>query len=226
MEDERGGTASDGVTFARSLDTLKREGSNILLVGAETAGAHEAVCQRLLGEADRDSIYRLRVTGGETRVACEGGCTAPGADAPEPTRSRTIDYSSVNADLQARGAGDASRPLPSALGAEIIEAVDAFADAADGLAPAELRVCVDSLVPLCHEYDVETVFRLLHVTTSRVDRARGMGHYHLPLARDHGAISLFEPLFDAIITVRSSGGTAEQRWYLRETETTTDWLKL
>lgn len=221
MEDERGALVPDGATFSRALDALKRDGSNILLVGEEADAAHETVCRRLFGPPERESVYRLQVSGEGTRVACESACHAA-----ESNWLRTIDYSGLateqGADPSVRGGPESPREL----GIELVEAVDEFADAADGFEPAELRVCVDSLVPLCRECGIETVFRLLHLATSRVDRARGIGHFHLPLARDRGVVSLVEPLFDAVVTVRSRDGIVEQRWSLRDPALSTGWLEL
>lgn len=219
MEDERGGLVPDHASFARTLGTLKQEGSNILVVGAETASAHETACQQLLGATNRDSRYRLFVTGEDDRVACER------TDDPATDRVHTIDYSSMAFGTEAQPAADGG-PALGTLGIEIVETIDEFADAADGFAPSELRVCVDSLVPLLQEYDAEAMFRLLHMATSRVDKACGMGHYHLPLGSDHDAVNLLEPMFDAIVTVRSRDGTDEQQWSLREAEATTDWFEL
>ncbi|MFB1062861.1 hypothetical protein [Natrinema sp. H-ect4] len=221
MEDERGALVPDSATFARALDALKRDGSNILLVGEETEAAHETVCQRLFGPPERESVYRLQVSGEGARVACESACHAP-----ESNWIRTIEYSDLvtepGADPTVRGGPESPREL----GIELVEAVDELAGDADGFEPAELRVCVDSLVPLCREYGIETVFRLLHLATSRVDRARGMGHFHVPIASDHDVVSLIEPLFDAVVTVRSRDGIAEQRWSLRDPALSTDWLEL
>lgn len=216
MEDEGGAVVSDRAAFARTLDALKEEGSNVLLVGAAT-GTHERVCQRLLGTENHDARYRLFVTTEDDRVACENAHS----DAAE--RVRTIDSRAV-LETETESAGGEAASL-GALGIEIIETINEFDDA-DGLEPSALRVCVGSLVPLLQEYDAETVFRLLHVLTARIDRAHGMGHYHVPLAPDHDAVALFEPLFDAVVTVRSRQGTDEQRWHLREADTTTNWLEL
>lgn len=217
MEDERGGAVPDRATFARTLGTLKQEGSNILLVGAETTGAHRTACRRLLGGTEQESRYRLFVTGEGDGCGCNDSATTD--------RVQTVDYSRKGDDADSDAETD-EEPSLGALGIEIVEAIDEFADAADGFGPSELRVCVDSLVPLLQEYDSEAVFRLLHVTTSRVDQARGMGHYHLPLNPDHDAVNLLEPMFDAVVTVRSRQGTDEHQWYLREADTTTDWLEL
>lgn len=219
MEDERGGAVPDSATFARTLGTLKKEGSNVLLVGAEATRTHETACRRLLGATERDHRYRLFITS-DQGVGCGE------EDGAESERVHTIDYSHAVPEAGSEPAPDGDRTPIGALGIEIVETIDEFAEDADGFAPSELRVCVDSLVPLLQEYDPQSVFRLLHMLTSRVDQARGMGHYHVPLAPDHDAVNLFEPMFDAIVTVRSRGGTEQQQWYLREAETTTDWLEL
>lgn len=217
MESEPGSVAPRCARFAQTLGRLKREGSNILLVGADTAGAHDAACHRLLGETGSGSRYRLFVTNGNNRSMSHG------SDGTIES-ARTIDYSGL--DLSAADPEPTEDPPLGTLGIEIIETVDELDAAADGLAPSEFRVCVDSLVPLLQEHTSEHVFRLLHMTTSRVDHVDGMGHYHLPLDRDHDAVNLFEPLFDAIVEVRSRGEEHEQRWHLRDRDATTDWIAL
>ncbi|WP_265111414.1 DUF7504 family protein [Halosolutus halophilus] len=217
MEREPGGVAPEWATFVQALATLKREGSNVLLVGADTADAHDAVCHRLLGETDSDSRYRLFVTNSDIRS------TSHGSDGSIES-ARTIDYSRL--DLPAVDPATTRTSPIDTLGIEIIETVDELDDTADGLDPSELRVCIDSLVPLLQEHTTEHVFRLLHLTTSRVDHVNGMGHYHLPLDRDHDAVNLFEPLFDAVVEVRSRSEGYEQRWHLRDQDTTTDWISL
>lgn len=224
MDDERGGLASTDVTFARTLDTLRQEGCNILLVGAEAPEAHESACERLLGAPECDSRYRVFVCGDETQVSCgkTHGATAE--------RVRTIEYATKGVETDGRtepeSAANGGRPSPGMIGVEIVEAVDELAETAAGFEPADLRVCVNSLVPLLQDHDAETVFRLLHVVTSRVEQARGMAHYHLPVRPDYDAVNLFEPMFDAIVTVRSRDGCTEHQWYLREADTTSEWLDL
>ncbi|QRV15326.1 hypothetical protein JMJ58_20895 [Haloterrigena salifodinae] len=216
MTTERGGAAVEQADFAQTLARLKRDGSNVLLVGAETADVHTSLCHRLLGETGDGARYRLFVTDG-----CES--LAKANDESDEGTARTIDYSALDPtaseDAELRG----RTPL-GALGIEIANAIDGFQGDADGLEPSQLRVCVDSLVALLEEHTAEKVFRLLHMTTSRVDALQGMGHYHLPLDRDHEAVHLFEPLFDAVVEIRVRDGVAEQRWELRDRETPADWF--
>lgn len=215
MASERGETAMERADFAQTLATLKRNGSNILLVGREATDAHADLCHRLHGASADGSRYRLFVTdGGEPTVEPNGGTDGP--------TDRTIDYSALE-PVATDDAGNGPAPLGT-LGIEIVDAIDTFQGDADGLEPSQLRVCVDSLVALLEDHTAEKVFRLLHMTTSRVDNVQGMGHYHLPLERDHEAVRLFEPLFDAVVEIRVRDGAYKQRWELRERETPTDWL--
>ena len=112
----------------------------------------------------------------------------------------------------------------AAEGAEIVRAVDEFAGEQAGFAPAQLRLCVGSLEPLLADHDAEDVFRLLHVVTTRINHTGGMGHYHLPVDREHDAVSLLEPLFDALLEVRTRRGVVEQRWHFRDRDASSPWL--
>lgn len=218
MESERGSAMPGRTTFAQALAALKQEGSNILLVGADAAGSHDAVCHRLLGEGECNSRYRVFVTNGDRRSSSHGNQS-------DVQRSHTIDYSALDRPTGNSPPNTENISL-GALGIEIIETIDELCDDANGLEPSELRVCADSLVALLRAHRSETVFQFLHMTTSRISTARGMGHYHLPLDRDHDAVNLFEPLFDAIVEVRSRDDRYEQRWELRDQGLSTEWLPL
>lgn len=209
MKGEIGCDGGDRV--ARGLDALKRRGSNILLVGAGSSGAHDVACRRLCGTA-RDPRYRLFVTDESTGAA---------SHSIDDERSRSIDYESI-----ARTSTDAAGSPLEALGLDVIETIDAFDADADGLAPSQLRVCVGPLATLLQEHDTERVFRLVHVVSSRIEGARGMGHYHLPVNHDHDAVRLLEPVFDATVGLRDRRDGFEQRWHLHDAGVRTDWIPL
>ena len=217
MQTEPGVDGSDSSTFAQTLESLKREGCNILIVGASATAAHEAVCQRLLGDLSAHDRYRLTVTGeGVTyrSQTCHHGHAG--------SNTRVVAYP----DGPTTAETDTPQNPLGTFGADFIDAIREIEADANGLEPAELRVCVDSLVPLLTEYETETVFKLLHLTSVSVKNAHGMGHYHLPVARDHDAVNLLEPLFEAIVEVRTRGERTEQRWHLRDQSTASDWLEL
>ena len=215
MGSEQGRTVPDRATLVRALGTLKREGSNVLVVGREQ-GAHASICRRLSGESDRPR-YRLFVTTNHSRGPFEHGLDG-GVDWVVAYSSEEVDHDAVAADV--------SVDELSALGSELLRVVDGVDAESTDLGPADLRLCVDSLAPLLAEYDAERVFRFLHVVTSRVRRANGMGHYHLPIERDHDDVRLLEPLFDALLEVRTRDGRVEQRVHLEERDASSQWLSL
>ncbi|GAB3025517.1 DUF7504 family protein [Natronobiforma cellulositropha] len=237
MGTELGGTIPDSATFAHALDSLKQEGSNILLVGESATQAHKAACHRLLGESGDDPRYRLFVVTERPRNSHGFDCTCSGGHGHEETMTRVIVRAADETDEHDTVLGEdgndsavsqsvVGTELLSVLGSEVIDTVTAFDEDADGLEPSELRVCVDSLAPLLVDHRPENVFRLLHVITSWVRQVNGMGHFHLPVALEHDAVNLLEPLFDAIVEVRANGGTNEQRWHLRDQRTSSEWLPL
>jgi hypothetical protein len=218
MGTDFGGTP-DRSAFARTLSDLKREGSNILLVGEGSEGAHEDVCRRLLGEDDDTPRYRLFVL---TRDG--SGCTAtPATSDLGPVRVvRQAGGPAVEGDHVLTSTVDSQ--FVSALGLDFLEVVDEIVADSDGLEPAQLRVCFDSVRPLVERHRSETVFRLLHMMTARIREENGMGHFHLRRSRDDEIVRLLDPLFDAVVEVRTTDGTVEQRWHLRDGDVTSDWI--
>ncbi len=194
---------SETVTFTRALRALGREGGNVLVVGRNVTG-HALTCDRLLGDSVSELRHRLLV---RTEPS-----SCPSAH-PSECADGVVSYSSGE-DTSAGGL--------SSLGAEIVGRVDE----AGRLGPSQLRLCVDSLEPLLADHPTAHVFRLLHAVTARVRRESGVGHYHLPLEREHEDVALLEPLFDAILEVRTRNGNVEQRWHLQEEATTSSWLSL
>lgn len=250
MGTELGGSVPESATFTHALDTLKQEGSNILLVGSGATTAHKAACERLLGESD-EPRYRLFVVTEQSQNShgVDQVCSHGHDHESERGTTRVIvrsadghDHSDGDEDGHARELGKGNdhaseygpavtesvvgTELLSVLGTEVIDTVSAFDEDAGGLEPSELRVCVDSLAPLLVDHRSENVFRLLHVMTSWVRQVNGMGHFHLPVATDHDAVNLLEPLFDAIVEVRTQDASSEQRWHLRDQRTTSDWISL
>ncbi|GAA0677310.1 hypothetical protein ACFQDG_13155 [Natronoarchaeum mannanilyticum] len=203
--------ASERSAFSRQLSELKRDGSNLLVVGQRSSEGHSGVCRHLLGD---DCAGRHRVvafTQGES--VCGYAPDDLDADGREIVRYDADDGSGADDDL-------------SALGADVVDAVDALEARAEGFEPGELRLCFDSLGPLFVDHEPERLFRLLHVVTSRIRQVDGMGHFHLRVDRDSDHVNLLEPLFDAVVEVRDAEAGAEQRWHLRDGDVSTDWLQL
>lgn len=226
MHSESGAETDDATAFKRALASLKRRGSNILVVGPQGSTTHVEACSRLLGEeASRrrlfvftDSAYGLE---GRLAPGDRDGSTVRVIDCTSATRSAAAATSSGAAPVRE------TAPLDdlAALGDAIDRIVEDFEHRSGGLEPAELRVCVDSLRPLLAEHGDREVFHFLHALTDRIRTARGMGHFHMPVPRDDTTARVLEPLFDAVVEVRARPNL-EQRWHLRSRNITTDWLPL
>lgn len=225
-----GNESGSGTTaaFSQALASLKRRGSNLLLVGNGGTEAQLAACSRLLGEGpDRRRLFVFtdRASSIDDRLPPveRGRESVWVVDCTSETRSAAAASTGASG-----GATRRAVPLDDlvALGEAVSEAVDALDGVAGGLDPAELRVCFDSLRPLLAEHDEQRVFRFLHALTGDVRGARGMGHYHLPVDYGSDAVRVLEPLFDAVVEVRIREGHAQQRWHLRDRDITTDWLPL
>lgn len=226
MGSEIGGTVPNASPFAQALGALKRRGSNVLVVGTGSAVAHECACSRLLGDANDEPRYRLLVVTERPRCTNHSSHAVCTADVTTRVVSREETSPDDPNETDSPDARVVGTDLLSQLGMVVIEQITAFDDDAGGLEASELRVCVDSLVPLLAQHGPENVFRMLHVMTSRVRQVSGMGHYHLPIEPDHDVVNLLEPLFDATVEVRTRDGQPEQRWHLRDRRTSSEWLSL
>jgi hypothetical protein len=167
------------------------------------------------------------------------GCTAHGTAAAGPTAGATPEDAEVvsfaggarSASAASTGstASPAEAPEPAeeldsfrSLGAEVERAMRHAIE--ETTEPAELRVCLDSLLPLVTEFDERAVFRLLHPTITDCRGADGMLHAHLPLRLTDGLAALFRPQFDAVIELRMHEGFPQQRWHLEDEEIVSEWL--
>lgn len=217
-------------TFAEKLDSLKRTGCNLLVVGADHQPTHSDACRRLLASGGNEPRRRVLIATDTSVESVQERIphheTTPEDSPPTvidvqtPTRSTVAHAPSPpsGVDISTVSAGDLSR-----LGIEIHEAISEL-DATYQLGPSEFRLCFDSLSPLVEREDAQTVFRFMHLVTGSVTRVSGMGHYHLPIGRDAESIRILEPLFDAIIELRTQAGTPEQRWHLVREDVVTDWI--
>ncbi|SFL08564.1 hypothetical protein SAMN04487950_2368 [Halogranum rubrum] len=218
-------------SFARSLQDLKRRGSNLLVVGSLAEHVRDAATRRLLGDGVSETRRRLFVFTDATHAGAQVGNGAVGPettrviDRVTPTRSAAAmpSASSTAAGLTRR------RVEPTQLGSLawcIEEEIGAFDANANGLSSGELRLCFDSLAPLVSEHDVPTVLRFLRVVGNRVRASHGMAHYHLPVSRSDPIVDELASAFDAVIELRVRDGHPEHRWELRETDFVSSWIPL
>ncbi|WP_439026299.1 DUF7504 family protein [Haloarchaeobius sp. DT45] len=225
MRTEHGGGVPESTAFAQTLSALKEDGSSILLVGRTSSQAHKGACKRLMGADGDESRQRLYVytvgneNCGHGPEQADGGLTKIVSQADEDGDSA----GPTSDDVEEAVVGP---ELLSTLGTEVIDAIAELTS--DDVAPAEFRLCFDSVTPLLREHKSQNVFRLLHMITSRIRQEQGMGHFHLPLDRDSDYVRLLEPLFDAVVEVRRADDTdtLEQRWHLRDRDADSGWIPL
>lgn len=213
--------------FVEELSRLKRQGANVLVVGSTRSGQQTKTCRRLLGHATERPRRRILVsTTGEPRdVSRVVETETPGqltvishkmqtrsAAAQTPSTASSLDSSPTSVDTL------------TDLGIEISRAIETFDTMADGLEPSELRIGIDSLVPLLEEYGRERVFRFIHLTNGRVGEMSGMIHYHLPVARESDIVALLSPLFDIVIELRKQNSVCEERWSLKGGTLCSGWI--
>jgi hypothetical protein len=92
--------------------------------------------------------------------------------------------------------------------------------------PGQVRLSVDSLVPLLESHGVTAVRSFLDRVGARVRSVRGMAHYVLPVPGDSEPVREVVESFDAVIELRSPDGRPEQRWHLPDRDLTTRWVRL
>lgn len=201
--------------FSQSLASLKRHGCSLLVTGPVRDGTHLRLSRRLLGDAGDITRRRLVViTDSNSR-----GDRRPDDSVDEDTY-RVIDRRPAIRSVASCMCASRSSVDLSTLERDMIEAIDAFDAAADGLAPAELRVCIDSLRPLVDRHGLAGVESFLTTVTERIHETNGMGHVHFPIDLDCVTVSRLSPLFDVIIEVRPG----KHRWHLLDSDILTDWL--
>lgn len=217
-------------TFAAALQSLKQDGCTLLVVGTAPDFVSESVCQDMLGDSSFSTRRRLIVaTDGDLSDACARLSTT--GDHVDPTTVQVLSFHST-----ARTATTQSPPQPTAvpvdhvsgstltdLGIAVSEAITEFEAQESDLDPAELRVCLDSLTPLA-DYDRKTLFQFLDLLNSRIRRASGMGHMHLPIERDTELVHLLEPLFDAVVELRVKNDQPQQRWHIPDADIQSGWI--
>lgn len=221
--------------FARALGDLKRRGCNLLLVGTPSPDAHAAACERLLGDDTAGSRRRLV-------VLTDGTYDHDHSHAPDTRVLRqaatTRGSGAASTDAWATGPGPAPAAATSRVGPPVrdvgardlgtlsLAVAEEIHDLEEGVEASDLRVCVDSLLPLVEENDRTEVTRFLHAVTNRVRGARGMAHYHLPVERECDVVGDLEPAFEAILELRETAGGPEQRWTILGEDLDSGWLAL
>lgn len=222
---------SEEERFAAYLSELKERGSATLVVGELPSDCYASFCRDMLGNHTSHPRFRLRVTTDETRDIATQVETDPSPSSNRnPTRHVVSTFDSRSATTASAIAmeRDSVTHVEDAslakLGVAISQEIKEFEERNDGLGPAELRVCFDSLRPLIEEFDEEQVFKFLHILTGRIRSTSGMGHFHLQVESDDLVVETFAGLFDAVIELASRNDQLVQCWHVHGRDITSGWI--
>lgn len=215
--------------FGEVLSGLKRRGCNLLVTGETSERVVARATRRLMGDPAEPRKRVLAFAGAADRHVDD--CLPAGVDRDDPdvwvaeqrasTRSVPAATTGLAPPAAAGPDGDLGR-----LHRELVRAVDFFDEGGD-LAPAELRLGVDSLDVLVEAYDRLSVKGFVRSTTELARGVDGLAHYHLQLSDDAPLVEELDPLFDARIELRRlESSPAEHRWHVPEHGLTTPWLRL
>ena len=228
--------------LVEELESLKRRGSALLVVGPVVG--HDEACTLLLGTAATAPRRRLFVCTGEgERLSTCAGRSPVAVFWYTSTERSTISESGSSAGASPWNAPAVGSPTVGSptvgsptdeqrydsLGSlcrAISDRIDTIESTVDGLEPAELRVCLDSLTAILADDGPEATFRFLHLLTRKIRSVNGMGHVHWPIDPDDPIVSSVSPLFDAVIALRIEDGAVYQRWTLIDSALETAWLPL
>ncbi len=230
------GDESNEERFSNGLSQLKRQGASVLVVGSVRPAQRRNLCRRLLGQATAESRRRVLVSTTGTRhdasELLEGisGSQATNTLIRYATQARGAAVSAGDSNTAPIAPSTDDSPVTTTtlaeLGIEISKAIETFDAESNGLAPAELRVGVESLLPLLEEYGTEQVFKFLHLTNGRAKTVDGMIHYHLSMDSDSYTTSVLAPLFDIIIELREQNGVPQERWSIADGELHSGWVSV
>lgn len=221
------GAVLGSAEFAAALSRLKQRGSTLLVVGNVAPEVHQLACRHFMGDP---SMHRQRLyvttdgSGTDAQSAVTDGSYHRDHVVDYVTRFRSAKCPSSDSDSTA--VSHTTVRTPSSLVAQIIGTIRSIERTAEPLAAGELRVCVDSLSTFIESNERDISLRLVRYTAIATQRRSGMAHIHLPVARESELAALFEPLVDAVVELRVTDGTPQQRWHLTEPSITSDWTDL
>lgn len=226
--ESRGPEPDDGARFRYWLQKLKQRGSNLLITGTISDDVSACASQRLFGQK-RD---RARILALIDRTDTNPASRLPNNVSVDDSRTWFIDQCHGERSIP-DAATNATSPLDypeknnvHQLCEEIQTAINFYVENGDDLAPAVLRVGIDSLYPLLQN-NREATKRTLRTLTTAVRDVQGMAHYHVRVPDDTPLVDDLTPLFDARIELRKRRGLPpEQRWHVPEIGETTTWIEL
>lgn len=208
--DEADASPPGDESFARTLATFKRDGCLLLVTGDVGHAVRARASRKLLGAATEDRARVLAVV--------DTGVDDPVSHLPG-VLTATSDGVTV---LDLRGDADLGRVSPGDVADHIDDALPDRPRPAGGGA---VRFSLATLDPWLGAAD--TIPSLLEALCKAAHRTDAIGAVHLPRPADHQVVGALTPHADASIELRSrNDALPEQRWYLPDTDTATNWVTM
>lgn len=239
----RGFDDGDLTDFLNLLNEMQATGCNLLVVGDACPDLFTRASANLLGDPTELRYRLFAATDASPRSVAERLPDASESPRPLAETTQLVNHATTPrsvasavdsadesglAEIPERRVAD---PQLAGLKTALIEGIEEFADRADGLEPAELRVGLDSLDALLDHYGEEVVRDLLRAVGERVYEHDAMAHYVLEEPYDSERVESLADEMDAVIEIRAVdpdeyGHDAQQRWHVPERSITTDWTPL
>ncbi|WP_115864442.1 DUF7504 family protein [Halorussus litoreus] len=220
----------DPPTFRKRLASLKRDGCTVLVTGKVRERVSEHVTRKLMGRTDRSRTRLLALT---DYPSADVDNLLPDDASVDDGNVHLLDYdcgtrsaTAAASTESSHGTGDCGRQDLDEFRTGICDAITRLKRAENGFEPAQLRVSVFTLSYLVPQHDSETVEQFVSALGDHVRGARGMAHFHLPVADDAEAVRRLAPLFDVRIELRETNGLPEQRWHFPDRDVSTSWVGL
>ena len=210
----------DVYVFREFLERLRQHGSDLLVTGEVPQRVTNRASRTLFGDNIHDRKRVLALTDAGISTADEH---FPADVSPDDPSVWLIDRGNSRRALPQAAAsiGETLPPLDGKNGLhelreEIVTAIGYYDDVADGVSPAELRVCVDSSNYLVDQHEPSPAqalspFHLCHHQRS----ARNGALSPLRAGRRRHSRGTVAPLFDARIELRQRNGDhPDHRWHV------------
>lgn len=222
--------AADGTIILQSeFNRLKQTGMNLLVCGTVPDRIRDVMSACLLGDATRERAVLFVLTDCPTQTALD---RLVDSQIPEQQAHVFSTDDSVRSAVTRPSSLETDATLSTVTGSldgihtALLRTLDELEQSHDGFAPAELRVCFDSLRPYIDMNDIEQVTTVLDKLCDVIVQHSGMGQFLLPYAFVSPEIQSVRSCFDFVLELRISQHGPEYRWHFNITGFTTQWLPL
>jgi hypothetical protein len=218
------------VPFVDPLAELKRSGSNLLVIGSVPNEIHHTICEQMLGNSPDTPRCQVVVFSNADDQSGRDNISTLISSSSTPlytinTASRPLTaFRESDTGREQVARADLTDDRLNDLKTIIIETIDQLEAANNGFTPAELRVCFSIHLRLFDNYEKERVSSVIRSVTHRIQQSNGIGHFHLSSPSEQQFRSSLAPCFDGIVKLDSKDESPYQRWHLRDSNATSEWL--